>query len=228
MGTVQMGTVERRDDSRAPAGAVRVDDQTRASGLRTWAWGALVFLGLIGALWLWAGVTPQADSGSIEASGDDAAAVRDDGLTWRVTRFQPGRRAEVRFEVQRRGPLPVSVRDVPAIENGPPVAAYCGWWPDRLLIDGEELADRDSPYPLPRTGTTDVILSGAFLGEPGCMDADRIGARRIVAMNLSLAGGAPKNVRLALPEVLAWSPSPQPAAQRLADRSTRPRVGTAP
>ena len=205
-----------------------MDDQTRAGGLRGWAWGALVILGLVGVLWLWAGVTPQAGSGSIEASGIHAAAVRDDGLTWRVTRFQPGRRAEVRFEVQRRGPLPISVRDVPAIENGPPVAAYCGWWPDRLLIDGEDLADRSSPHPLPRTGTTEMILSGAFLGEPGCMDADRIGARRVVAMNLSLAGGAPKNVRLALPEVLAWSPSPEPAAEQLSDRSTRPRVGTAP
>jgi hypothetical protein len=205
-----------------------VDDQTPGLVLRPWAWASLVLLALVGLVWVWAGVSPRAGSGSVEASGSQASAVRDDGLTWRVTEFRPGRRAEVRVEVSRRGPIPVSIRRAPAVDAGPPVANYCGWWPDRLLLDGQDLAERSGPIPLPRTGTSELVLSGAFLGEPGCMDADRIGARRVVALDLALAGGAPKSMRLALPEVLAWSPAPRPAAERLADRSVSPRVGTAP
>ena len=205
-----------------------MDHQTRGLALRPWAWVSLAVLGLVGGLWLWSGLTPQAGSGSVEASGDQAAAVRDDGLTWRVTEFRPGRRAEVRVDVARRGPVPVSIRGVPDIDAGPPVASYCGWWPDQLLLDGEDLADRSRPASLPRAGTTELVLSGAFFGEPGCMDDDRIGARRGVRLDLELAGGAPKSMRVVLPEVLAWSPSVEPAAARLADRSVRPRVGTAP
>lgn len=205
-----------------------MDGQARGFALRPWASVSLAILALVGVLWTWSGVSPQPGSGNVEASGSQATAIRDDGLTWRVTEFRSGRRAEVRVDVARRGPVPVSIRGVPDIEAGPPVAAYCGWWPDRLLLSGEDLAERSTPAPLPGTGTSELILSGAFVGEPGCMDVDRIGARRVVTLDLSLAGGAPKTVRLALPEVLAWSPAPQPAAERLADRSVRPRVGTAP
>lgn len=205
-----------------------MDDQTRGVVLRPWAWTSLVVLAIIGVLWVWSGVTPQTGSGNVEASGRQAAAVRDDGLTWRVTEFRPGGRAEVRVDVARRGPVPVSIHGVPEIAAGPPVATYCGWWPDRLLLDGDDVGERSPPVPLPRTGTSELVLSGAFLGDPGCMDEERIGARRMVRLDLALAGGAPKSVRLILPEVLAWSPAPQPAADRLADRSVTPRVGTAP
>lgn len=223
VGTV--GGTDRMGDRRERA---EVDEQTRGSVLRPWAWAALVLLAVIGGLWVWADVTPQAGSGNVEASGRQAAAIRDDGLTWRVAEFRPGSRAEVRVDIARRGPVPVSVRGVPDIDAGPPVATYCGWWPDRLFLDGEELTTRSTPIPLPRTGTSELVLSGAFLGDPGCMDDERIGARRRVRLELAVAGGGPKTVQIALPEVLAWSPVPRPAADRLADRSVRPRVGTAP
>lgn len=195
--------------------------------LPAWAWASLALLAVVGGLWVWAGITTVEGSGRIEAGGGQATALRDDGLAWQVTEFRVGRRVEAHVEIRPRGPLPVAIRSAPEVAAGPPRPNLCGWWPDQLLLDGEPLGGRDLPYPLPRDEPTELILSGTFLGEPGCLDQGRIGAHRLVPLRLSILG-APKPVRVRLPVVHAWSNDPDAAAAYLRDRSVTPRVGTAP
>lgn len=208
------------------AGTV-TEEPEGTSAFRRWAMPFFAVLGVALGLWVWASIVPVAAGAEVRASGETFTVVRDDGAPWRVTSFQPGRTAEVAVAVRRRGPLPVRIVDVPDVTAGPPRDTYCGWWPDRVLIDGEDLTARDAPLPVARTALTELVVSGRFLGGPGCLDEGRIGGRRAVFVDVSILG-APKRVRVELPMRMTWSTDPAASVQRLAERPVAPRVGTAP
>jgi hypothetical protein len=194
---------------------------------RRWSPLVLVPAGTVLALWLWAGLSTDAASADVRSSGTNFTVTRDDGRPWRVIAFQPGRSAEIHVGVRRRGPVPLGIIGVPVVTAGPPRDPYCGWWPERALVDGHDLAELDDPYPVGREATATLVLYGRFLGSAGCLDEGRVGGRRSVHVDVSVAG-APKRVRIDLPVVLAWSTTPQASAERLAERPVNPRVGTAP
>lgn len=203
------------------------EEPEERSTLRRWAFPVFGVLGAMLCLWVWASVIAVQEGADVRAAGQQYTAMRDDGAPWRVTSFQPGRNAEVHIEVRRRGPIPVSITDVPDVTAGPPRESYCGWWPEQVLVDGVDLADHDTPIPLARTDTTELVLSGRYLGGPGCLDEGRVGGRRAVFIDISILG-APKRVRVELPERMTWSNDPAASVQRLEERPVAPRVGTSP
>lgn len=108
------------------------------------------------------------------------------------------------FQPGRTGQLSVAIR-----RRGPAPAAL------------------DAGVPLTRDEAITLVLRGRYLGAPGCLDEGRVGGRRTVFADVSVAG-APKRVRVDLPMVMTWSATPRASAERLADRPVNPRVGTAP
>lgn len=179
---------------------------------------------------LGSGVRITERHGEVDADDTSLAVQRDDGRTWQVVPFEPGRTAIVEFEVEHRGALPVTL--VGLTDSRARGTVDCGWNLEHATAEGEGGdGTRGTPLPegveLRRGDRITITVRGRFVGEPGCLVDGQVSARPTFLADVSVLGLRHRQ-RLQPPRVLAWSTDPAEVAERWTHVPVAPRVGTVP